>query len=196
MSSGDLSKKEEVELSAQINKIGRIRADTTRNIPADAPQVDTSGQVAVAEAAAKELREAVDKHRVEKEKLVAQKEEVDWKIHCIREDLTQFIAEIKQIAEEEESNEQSKALYDQSKALKQQIYDLREQIAQAEKDFKEKTQEYEYEQEKIRWTAWATKIQEERREEWEAEKAERKRQKLREKEKGDGKKEGDGKTTE
>jgi len=34
----------------------------------------------------------------------------------------------------------------------------------------------------MRWIAWATKVQEEKREEWEVEKAERKRQKLREKE--------------
>lgn len=82
--------------------------------------------------------------------------------------MAQFIQEMKTLAEEEEHNEAARALYQEKKDLKQKIYDLREEIAQAEKDFDDRLKEYEYEQEKIKWITWATKVQDEKREAWEA----------------------------
>jgi predicted nucleic acid-binding Zn-ribbon protein len=63
------------------------------------------------------------------------------------------------MADQEENNQAAKALYQEKKDLKQKIYDLRAEITLAENEFADKTKEYEYEQEKIKWIAWATKVQ-------------------------------------
>ena len=72
-------------------------------------------------------------------------------------------------------------LADESKVLKDSINKLKDDIKKINTDFEEKMKEYETEQEKIKWIGWATKIQEKRREEWEGEKVDRKKMKLKEK---------------
>jgi hypothetical protein len=47
------------------------------------------------------LRAQLQKHREEKNKLLAQRDEIDWKIQCIREDIPSFIEEIKEVAQQE-----------------------------------------------------------------------------------------------
>lgn len=164
MSTRSLSKKEEGELNSLLTKIGRIKADPTRQPVPEPAKVDNTPQIADAEAVSNQLRAEIDKLFVEKTELRSRRDEFNWKIECIREDLAQFIQEMKTLAEEEEHNEAARALYQEKKDLKQKIYDLREEIAQAEKDFGDKLKEYEYEQEKIKWITWATKVQDEKRE--------------------------------
>ena len=62
-----------------------------------------------------------------------------------------------------DSNAETGKLKEEAKTLKEGIYKLREDIGKINDEFSEKMKEYETEQEKIKWIAWATKIQEKRR---------------------------------
>jgi hypothetical protein len=63
MSSGDLSKKEEGELNGLLIKIGRIKADPTRQSVPEPAKVNNTPQIAAAEAEAAQLRNELEKYR-------------------------------------------------------------------------------------------------------------------------------------
>jgi hypothetical protein len=81
---------------------------------------------------------AIEKIKVERSKLFNSKDEVIWKIDCIKEDINIFIEEVKEIADKEANNEDAKQLTEESKALKDEIYKLREEVARIEKEHDDK----------------------------------------------------------
>lgn len=190
MSTKDLSKKEEAELNQQINKIARMKLDPTRKVTETAVAEPTNNEERLAklEADLSANTLAIEKIKAERSKLFNSKDEVNWKMDCIKEDINIFIEEVKEIADKEANNEDARQLTEDSKALKEEIYRLREEVTKIEKEHEDRVNEYNYEQEKIKWIGWATKVQDRKREEWEVEKAERKRQKLKEKAAGVDKK--------
>ena len=64
MSSRDLSKKEEGELNGILTKIGRIKADPSRQPVPEPTKVDNSSQIANAEAVGDQLKKELDKYYI------------------------------------------------------------------------------------------------------------------------------------
>jgi predicted nucleic acid-binding Zn-ribbon protein len=64
----------------------------------DTPTVNSSEKIEKLQKEADEHRAAIEKIKQEKSKLFTNREEIDWKIECIREDIASFISHIKEIA--------------------------------------------------------------------------------------------------
>lgn len=70
--------------------------------------------------------------------------------------------------------------------MKNSIYELRDQIAKLNDDFEKRKTEYDYEQAKIEWIKWATEVKANKTKEWEMEREEKRKQRLREKNQSKG----------
>lgn len=97
-------------------------------------------------------------------------------MEAITDDLDEFQSKIDEY-ESLKRNPEITTLYEESKELKADILKYRDEILKLEGDYALQKHEFEYQQEKIKWIKWATEEKEKKIKEWEAERAQRYRQK-------------------
>lgn len=179
MSTKSLSKKEQSELNARLNKITRAKLESGRPIKEDSFPEEGKQKTKELEDELARIRQKMNQVRSERAVLFEERNEIEDKKQDIKDDISNFFEKLNELADIVDSNVETGKLKEESKVLKEGIYKLRSDIGKVNDEFSEKVRQYETEQEKIKWIAWASKIQEKRREEWEDEKADRKRQKNR-----------------
>ena len=106
MSTKSLTKKEEAELNSKLNKITRIKLESNRPVGEQQFSEVDAQTIQYLEGEIAKTKEKITKVKSQRFELFQEREELEYKIEDIKEDIIDFIEKLKQIAEIDDSDVQ------------------------------------------------------------------------------------------